>query len=320
MASKHAQMLHAKGVASVDIAAIVNGYADASPSRRESLAGTARGSISNFTSAALALVAPNGAAGPTPGEWAFSYEGSNFHFSPWQPTSWARDFRRARDAMLFHAQHKADLERDMCVYMRQLEPQQPIRIGGETMLLQPQPLNGWNRALMASVARDCGAYYDSLHLPWHYALSNVEAGEGQRSGFHRYDPDQSLYSMARYIADGGRDQWTGAFESSGGPALYSGAQDSGIDGGQISRMFINYLSAGLRGIGVWSWNARWQGEEAGGYALTNLQGEVGPRAQVAGNISKAIQRERWTLWEAEDTPIVAVIHSWEAEAVNSRAG
>lgn len=126
--------------------------------------------------------------------------------------------------------------------------------------------------------------------------------------------------MAKEIADGARGQWAGTFESTGGPAQLSGFQPAAVTAGMMRRMLLGYAAAGLKGVGLWCWNARFHGQEGGEYALTTLQGRPGSRAVAAGAVARAFQRWRFELWEAQQQPVVAVLYSWENEALYARAG
>lgn len=281
--------------------------------------GPASGAPANWTDAAASLV---GTGGPTAPGWQGLYATSSFAFTPWIQAGTQNDWARYRDAMMFFASLTAAEAARQANWSLSYEPSAPFRVGGETMLLDNQPQNGWNRAFMAGVARWAGGYYDSMHLPWHYTLASSRARSPQdlQQPAYSYRVDMPLYLMAREIVDGSRGQWSGTFESSGGPAQLSGAQPGTINAGQIRRMMLGYIAAGMRGVGMWCWNARWYGQEGGEYALTDLQGRPGPRAQAAGAIAAALQVHRFDLWDAVDQPVVAVLYSWESEALYARAG
>ena len=59
--------------------------------------------------------------------------------------------------------------------------------------------------------------------------------------------------MVRSIVDSFRGGWTGAFESSGGPAQFSGGQASGLQAGQLQRLLLTYVAGGMKGVGLWCW-------------------------------------------------------------------
>lgn len=115
----------------------------------------------NFTEAAMLLVAP---PAPTDG-WARMYEASSFAFTPWQQAAGSRDWARFRDVFRFQAGRKAAVEAYNAQYLSANDPGAPVRVGGETMMLDNQAQNGWDRSLMAAVAREYGGFYDSMHFP-----------------------------------------------------------------------------------------------------------------------------------------------------------
>lgn len=121
----------------------------------------------NFTQAALLLVAP---PAPTDG-WKRMYEASSFAFTPWQQAAGSRDWTRYRDVFRFQAERKAAIEAYNAEYLATNDPGAPVRVGGETMMLDNQAQNGWERSLMAGVAKQYGGFYDSLHFPVSLACS-----------------------------------------------------------------------------------------------------------------------------------------------------
>ncbi len=112
--------------------------------------------------------------------------------------------------------------------------------------------------------------------------------------------------------------WAGMWESVGGPQTYSGSKEHALDGPALERCILNYLAAGLKGVGIWCWNVRDKGYELGEYALCDRTGKPSDRARLAGAISQACQTWRFELWDAYDQPQVGVLYSWENDACFAR--
>ncbi len=212
--------------------------------------------------------------------------------------------RPARDAMRFQADLKIkDYTEFMKTYYA-FDPEEPNRTGGH-QLFENQPLNGWDLEGQAKSATIGGSFYASIHLAHHFFLV---VGEVVRP----------VYMQARTVADMFKGGWSAAWESTGGPTQWSGYQGYTVDGNLMQTLMLSYVAAGLKGIGLWTWNSRDTGWEAGEYALTNLQGKPTDRAVVAGRIAQAIQAHRFELWSALDEPLVGILYSWENEAIMGR--
>ena len=266
----------------------------------------------NFTAAAALLAAP-GLQGPG---WA---EGPGF-FAPWGFSAADRDFRRYMDAMRFRGEMHAVNERAAASASLAWDPDAPVRCGGETMLLSNQPHNGWWRQGLAKVAAEFGGFYDSMHLPWHYVLGNERLKSPEVA--NEYDVDITVQILARAIFSDLQypNQWAGAFESTGGPAILSAGQGMTVDAAQIRRLMLTYTAVGLKGIGLWAWNSRWHGLEGGEYSLTDRQGMPSDRAIEAGKVAAALQSNRFELWDATERPLVGILRSYTNEAVWARLG
>lgn len=155
------------------------------------------------------------------------------------------------------------------------------------------PQNGWDLWQQASLARRAGSMYLSLHLPWHYNLMNGEIDRprahsgGRRRGAplviscaltyrpsnppppppHR-PPPPAVYHQAKLVNDYFRGGWTGEWESTGGPTLFSGGQSAAVDAGTMRRMLLGYLAAGMkaRGAGTMGGEVR-----RGGYLVAGIK-------------------------------------------------
>jgi len=243
----------------------------------------------NWTEAALAASAVT-LSEPCP--WTYCASG----------VSW--DFRRYRDAMRFQADFLyADLARQVDASLA-WDPEEPQRTGGQHVL-DNYAQNGWDMRAQAALAARAGSLYISLHTPWHYNLMNGEI-------------DRPLFHQAKLAADALRGGWVGEWESTGGPSSYSGGQGAAVDAGTMRRLLLGYLAAGMKGVGLWAWNARDRGQEGAEYALTNLQGGCGSRCAAAAAVARAAEAARWELWSATEAPLVAVLTSWENEALFAR--
>lgn len=215
-----------------------------------------------------------------------------------------RDYRRYRDSMRFQADTAvASYDRLMQHHLAH-DAGAPVRTGGHH-LLDNQAFSGWDLEGQAHAAAVGGSFYASIHLPYH--LRQV-AGE----------IDRPIYLQARTVADMFKGGWAATWESTGGPTMWSGQHSYAVDAGLISRLMLTYVAAGLRGIGLWTWNARDAGDEGGEYALTDLNGQVTDRARAAGAIAQALQRHRFELWDSRGEPRVGVLYSWENEALLAR--
>lgn len=214
------------------------------------------------------------------------------------------DFRCFRDAMRFQADLVVQNYVDLMYFQNQYDSIEPERTGGH-QLFENQAANGWDIEGQARAASIGGSFYSSIHQAHHFFLVNGEI-------------TKPVYLQARIIADMFKGGWAATWESTGGPNNHSGYFPYTVDGNRIKQMMLSYIAAGLKGIGIWMWNARGEGWEVGEYALCNNQGKPSERAIVSGAISKVLQHQRFELWEALDEPIVGILDSWENDAILGR--
>jgi len=80
-------------------------------------------------------------------------------------------------------------------------------------------------------------------------------------------------------------------------------------------LLLSYLAAGFKGVGLWAWNYRRAGWEAGEYALCNRHNKPGTRAVRAGKIAKAAIALREEIWSANKQPQVGVFISFDNECI-----
>lgn len=211
------------------------------------------------------------------------------------------DFNRIKDALRFLADEHAGRVEKAVKRHQKYDPEEPIRTGNH-MLFYNQAANGWDLETQAQAMRKGGSFYNSIHLVHHFG--EVE-GEVERP----------VYMQARMTQDFFKGGWSATWESTGGPAIYSGHSGAGVDKGMITKLMLNYVAAGLKGIGFWSWTAREAGHELGEYALTDMEGEPCPRTERAGKIARRLQKYRYELWETSNEPLVGLMYSWDNEAI-----
>jgi beta-galactosidase len=220
-----------------------------------------------------------------------------------QRQGWA-GFRQKRDVLRFLADHMGAKIRVYADVMQAWDGYEPVRTGNH-QFLENQAANGWDFELQARAVSHAGSFYGSFHPTHHLAPVDGEL-------------DRPCYMTARIVADMNKGGWSAMWESVGGPQTYSGYYGYQIDARALERCMLSYLAAGLKGVGLWSWNPRDKGWEIGEYALCDLDGTPSERAQTAGAIARACERWRFELWQARDEPQVGVLYSWENEAAFAR--
>jgi beta-galactosidase len=158
-----------------------------------------------------------------------------------------------------------------------------------------------------------GSFYPSIHPGWHFEEADFE--------FPR-----PAYMQASLAADWFKGGWSASWESTGGPQQLSGGKAPfvedvrdrvagfTIDAGTIRQLLLSYVAAGFRGFGLWCWNARAFGWEAGEYALLDRGQRPCARTIAAGRIGAACSRLRDELWQARKEPLVGLFQDFEADA------
>ena len=220
----------------------------------------------------------------------------------WGRMSW--EFRRMRDAMRFQADLIIANYDEAMQLLYRWDPEEPERTGGH-QIFENQAINSWDLEAQAKTASLGGSFYASIHLTHHFFLLDGEI-------------THPVYMQSRIVADMFKGGWSATWESTGGPTQWSGHHNLTVDGDLMQQLFLSYIAAGLKGVGIWMWNARGEGWEAGEYALCDIQGEPTDRAIVAGELSKILQEQRFELWDALDEPVVGILYSWENEAMLGR--
>lgn len=220
----------------------------------------------------------------------------------WGQLSW--DFRRMRDAMRFQADLIIENYQQTMDLLYEWDPYEPERTGGH-QIFENQAINSWDLEAQAQSASIGGSFYASIHLTHHFFLLDGEV-------------TLPVYMQSRIVADMFKGGWSATWESTGGPTQWSGHHHLTVDEYTMKQLFLAYIAAGLKGIGIWTWNSRGEGWEAGEYALTDIQGQPTPRAKTGGELSRILQNQRFELWDAHDEPVVGILYSWENEAMLGR--
>jgi beta-galactosidase len=224
-----------------------------------------------------------------------------------------REYSRVRDILIYKAESRATEIRSVLAEYHRENPLVPTRTGGEMGLFLPFAWRATNMEWLADTQRDSGSFYPSIHFVWHFGEVNYEVA-------------RPLYMQVSFANDLFKGGWSGAWESTGGPQQLSGAKGwdeperSTIPGftvsaGTITQQFLSYLAGGFKGAGVWTWNYRQAGIEAGEYALLERTGKPGARAVRAGQIAQAAERFRDELWQAHKEPTVGVLLNWDSDAI-----
>lgn len=225
-----------------------------------------------------------------------------------------REYRRIRDVYRFKADVYLDHVRAKAARERARDPLAPQRAGGEMGLFLPFASRGTDMAGIADAMTDYGSFYPSIHLAWHF----------EETGFEYVRP---VYMQAAIAADWFKGGWSATWESTGGPQQLTGwdapfvpavrDQVPGftVDGGVMTQLMLSWIAGGFRGFGLWSWNCRTAGWEAGEYGLLDRNNRVTDRAVAAGRIGRACRRWRDELWQARKEPLVGVFVDWDTEAI-----
>ena len=216
-----------------------------------------------------------------------------------------REYRHLSDIFRFKAEARLEYSRKRIAQARAFDPELPFRGGGEMAMFLPTAYWGVDMARIAELMTDCGAFYPSIHLSWH---------------FHEVDHEivRPVYMQASAATDIFKGGWAASWESTGGPQQFDGGKGGEgftVDEKTMAQLMFSYLAAGFKGFGFWCWSARTAGKEAGEYSLLDRHNKVTPRAIRVGRIGQAARRYRDELWRAHKEPLVGVYMDWENEAV-----
>ena len=223
------------------------------------------------------------------------------------------EYRRLRDVLRYKADVYLEMVRERAEANRAMDVDAPARAGGEMGLFLPFAARATDMEGVADAMTETGSFYPSIHLAWHF----------EEVGFEVVRPIYMQASMAHDWFKGG---WSATWESTGGPQQLSGGKahlypaaapyTAGftVDGGTISQLMLSYLAAGFKGFGLWCWNSRTFGWEAGEYALLDRQNRPTDRAATAGRIARAANIWRDELWQGCKEPVVGIFQDWDNEA------
>lgn len=224
-----------------------------------------------------------------------------------------KEYRRRRDIMRFKADLYIDQVRRRMQRSLEREPEAPVRAGGEMGLFLPFASRSTDMEGIAQLMADGGSFYPSIHLAWHFEESD-------------FSVVPEVYMQAAIAADWFKGGWSASWESTGGVQQLSGgkgmiaeARDRvagfTVDDGVITQLMLSYLAGGFKGFGLWCWNSRAAGWEAGEYALLDRNDQPTPRAVAAGRIGRAAVRLRDELWRARKEPLVGVYTDFDSDAM-----
>lgn len=226
-----------------------------------------------------------------------------------------RDYRNLRDKMRFRADtYLKEYIQGAVDRQHARNPNVPVRAGGEMGLFLPFASRGTDMEGIADVMAEGGSFYPSIHLTWHFEEVHFEVA-------------RPVYMQAALTTDWGKGIWNATWESSGGPSWFSGGKSPFVPWaadktpghtcheGIQSILMLSWLAAGYRGFGLWTWNGRTAGWEAGEFMLLDRNNNITPRARLAGAIGQAARTYRRELWNADKEPLVGVLQDWENEAM-----
>lgn len=224
-----------------------------------------------------------------------------------------REYGKVRDILRFKAEVNCQRIRRTMQLRAQRDPGEPQRAGGEMGLFLPFAWRGTDMEGIAQEMTEHGSFYPSLHLAWHFE----EVG---------YEVTRCIYMQASLAADWFKGGWSATWESTGGPQQFSGGKGWNpkaaeetpgftVNSGTMGQLLLSYLAGGFRGAGLWCWNFRRAGWEAGEYALLDRQHRPTARAQRAARIARAAKRLRRELWSAVKEPLVGLLVHFDNECI-----
>jgi beta-galactosidase len=224
-----------------------------------------------------------------------------------------KEYQHILDMLRFRADVSLERLRQRVARQQEADPHEPLRAGGEMGLFLPFASRGTDMEGIALEMADGGSFYPSIHLTWHFDEVNFEVA-------------RPVYMQASIAADWAKGIWSATWESTGGPNYFSGGKGAleetknvtpgnSCTAGTMTQMMLSYLAAGFRGFGLWTWNYRTAGWEAGEYAIVDRNLKAGPRAERIGLIGRTARTYRRELWAAQKEPMVGVLVDWQQEAI-----
>ena len=217
----------------------------------------------------------------------------------------SKEYRHIRDIFRFKADMREKWVRERIRQNNAFDANQPYRSGGEMGMFLPFAWRGVDMEGIAELMTPHGSFYPSIHLAWHF--DEVE-----------HEIPRPHYTQAALTADYFKGGWAASWESTGGPQQFSGGKGGHgftVDDGIMTQLLYNYMAAGYKGFGLWSWSARTAGWEAGEFALLDRQNQITERAKKVGSIGKACNHYRDELWKAKKEPVVGIYVDWDNEAI-----
>ncbi|MEO7600478.1 MAG: beta-galactosidase trimerization domain-containing protein [Opitutus sp.] len=230
-----------------------------------------------------------------------------------------QEYRRIVDVYRFRADAHLAMLKKSFVNREAHNPLIPERRGGEMSLFLPFAARSTDMEGIASLMAAAGSFYPSMHPGWHYEEADFEFA-------------RPSYMQSALAVDWFKGGWAATWESTGGPQQLSGGkapfvpevrdQVAGftVDENTIQQLMLTWVAAGFKGFGLWCWNARAFGWEAGEYALLDRNMRPNARTIAAGKIGQATQRLRDELWTAHKEPLVGVFQDWESDAFWAAVG
>jgi beta-galactosidase len=224
-----------------------------------------------------------------------------------------KEYRHFRDILRFKADVNIQRVRQKVDASLAHDRNEPVRAGGEMGLFLPFAARATDMEGIAEEMARGGSFYPSIHLAWHFEEVDFEVA-------------RSIYMQASIAHDWFKGGWSATWESTGGPQQLSGgkgwrpdgaAKTAGftVDEGVMTQLMLSYLAAGFKGFGMWCWNARTAGWEAGEFALLDRNRQPTERAIKVGQIGQAARRYRDELWKAHKEPLVGVFTDFDSEAI-----
>ena len=224
-----------------------------------------------------------------------------------------REYRRIRDILRYKADWVLTRIGNNMKRYKERDPYEPQRAGGEMGIFLPFAYRATDMEGYAELMREHGSFYPSLHLAWHYE----EVG---------YEVTRCIYMQSSLCSDWFKGGWAATWESTGGPQQFSGGkgwnptaaeETAGFtcDAGTQAQLQLSYLAGGFKGAGIWSWNCRRAGWEAGEYQLVDRNGHPTERTYRVGGIAKAANRLRDEIWQGMKEPYVGILVNWDDECI-----
>jgi beta-galactosidase len=225
-----------------------------------------------------------------------------------------QEYRRLRDVLRYKADVYLGMVQERAAEVVRFDRNGPARAGGEMGLFLPFASRATDMEGVADAMQHAGTFYPSIHLAWHFEEVDFEVA-------------RPVYIQASLASDWFKGGWSATWESTGGPQQLSGGKAHlfpdkagdvagfNVDGGTMRQLLLSYTAAGFKGVGLWCWNARTAGWEAGEYALLDRQDRPTDRAVEAGKVGMALNRHRDEIWASRKEPLVGVYQDWDCDAM-----